>query len=718
MIRNTRMPTPLRLKLLIFLLISLAINAQEKYYTGQPTENLKIEINRESDSLLKFKGYKQIAQAYLETEIDSALKYVNKAIDISKNFQEKSSYAEAIILKSEIQYNKNSPTGAISALKKLIDESAVGKDGRLLASIYKQLGNNYALESVVVGKVKSMVEADIAYEYALIYGKDIFTDYEYIEVALDMVTMKKYLRSYEKALANMLQLVDRINTKDNIENSQKSRIYNLLGSLYIDLKKEDEALEYANLAKNIDSSSNNIVRSDWVLANAYKKQKKYKEAEILLLEIEKLNNGENVKKSLIPKVYNCLGELYLESGSYDDAIVYFIKGLDYQKKNRPEYPILQHQFYNGLAQAYYEKRNLRRAKEYCNSSIQILTENEIPVLHLSWKQGLVDAYGLLSEIAKDTRNFEASLSLFEKAENIKEQIRSTEAEIYSVQNSRMIENLIITHKTKEKDNEILLLTADNNVKDLRAKQQNRIVWIIAICSIILLLSLVFVLRLLKQKKESNILLEEKHKENTLLVKEIHHRVKNNLQIIQSLIGAQINSNPQDKGLQEVLKESQNRVRSMSIIHQNLYQSNNFSQVNAKDYFKDLLAQIGKTYASDANVTIESDVDDVVINMALAVPLGLIVNELVTNAFKYAFTRGKDGDNRITVNFHWNETLKKYKLEIKDNGIGFEKNIDFSTLSSYGMQLVQGLVHQLDGELNMKNEEGAIFDIYLQGPKAA
>lgn len=718
MIRNTRMPTPLRLKLLIFLLISLAINAQEKYYTGQPTENLKIEVNRESDSILKFKGYKQIAQAYIETEIDSALKYVDKAIDISKNFQEKSSYAEAVILKSEIQYNMNSPTGAITSLKKLMNDEAIGKDGRLLASIYKQLGNNYALESVVVGKVESMVDADIAYESALAHGADVFTEDEYIEVAISMVIMKKYLKSYGKALGNMLQLVDRIKTKDNIKNQQKSRIYNLLGSVYSDLKKEDEAVEYAKMSKNIDSSSGNMVMSNWVLANAYKSQGKYKEAEISLKEIEKVTTSENVKKSFIPKAYNCLGEVYLGTRAYDKAIAYFNKGLDYQKKNRPKYPILQYQFYNGLAQAYYEKRNLKRAKEYCNSSIRVLTKNEIPVLHISWKEGLVDAYELLAEIAKDTRNFETSLSLFRKAENIKEQIRETEGEIYNVQNSRTIENLIITHKTKEKDNEILLLTADNNVKDLRAKQQNRIVWVIAISSIILLLSLVFVLRLLKQKKESNILLQEKHRENTLLVKEIHHRVKNNLQIIQSLIGAQINSNPKDKGLQEVLKESQNRVRSMAIIHQNLYQSNNFSQVNARDYFKDLLAQLGKTYAGNANVAIQSDIDDITINMALAVPLGLIVNELVTNAFKYAFTRGKNDNNRIIVNFHWNETIKKYRLEIKDNGIGFEKNIDFSTLSSYGMQLVQGLVHQLDGELNMKNEEGAIFDIYLQEPKAA
>lgn len=707
-----------KFNLVMAFFISSFIHGQEANDPDPFLEKLKIELVNESDPLKKHKGYKQIAETYFKTELDSALSYINLAIGVSENFEDQLNYAEDVLLKSKIEYEKINLSEAIRLLNELLQSGTIKGNNRLLANAYRQLGESYAMEAATYEKIRSMLDADIAFGSALAYGKNVFTDEQYVEVSLDRVTIEKYLSDYNKALDNLLDLVDKFGDNDTLNIRLKSKMYNILGSVYGSLHKDDKTIEYVTVSKAIDTSDENTVICNWILGNAYKKQKKYTEAEKSFKNIEVTIYNKAVKQNYLHKAYTGLGEVYIATRDYNNAITYFNKALSYLKKNESKYPILQHESYNGLAKAYYNTGNVKQAKDNSKLSIKLLTENSIPVLHLSWKEGLVEAYELMEKIASDLGDFETSLSYLNKAESVKEEIRKTEDEIFNLQNSKIIEELTVAYQTKQKDSKIDFLTSQNELKDLKVGQQKKIVWIIAVSSFLFLLALVYVTKLLKQKKEANILLAQKNEENELLVKEIHHRVKNNLQIIQSLIGSQMNAKPDEKELLEVLQDNQNRVRSMAIIHQNLYQSNNFNSINAKKYFKDLLSQLKKTYVSDTIIAIETDIDDVIIKTSLAVPLGLIVNELVTNAFKYAFPKKYDTNNLIFVSFKWNDAIKKYRLEIKDNGIGFKKNMDFNTLSSFGMQLVHGLVDQLNGELTFKNKQGVKFDIYLQEPKTA
>ena len=196
------------------------------------------------------------------------------------------------------------------------------------------------------------------------------------------------------------------------------------------------------------------------------------------------------------------------------------------------------------------------------------------------------------------------------------------------------------------------------------------------------------------------------KEKDILLQEIHHRVKNNMQIISSLLNLQIKYIKDDEAI-DVLKESQNRVKSMAMIHEKLYQSNDFTRINLTEYIESLVNGLFYSYSIDQEeISSIINVDNVRLNIETAVPCGLIINELVSNSLKHGFSNGENGEVYISLKF----IDDKYELIIGDNGIGFPSNIDFKKTDSLGLQLVNNLVGQIDGEIELDNRSGTEFKI--------
>ncbi|MEQ8190891.1 MAG: histidine kinase dimerization/phosphoacceptor domain -containing protein [Candidatus Eremiobacterota bacterium] len=203
--------------------------------------------------------------------------------------------------------------------------------------------------------------------------------------------------------------------------------------------------------------------------------------------------------------------------------------------------------------------------------------------------------------------------------------------------------------------------------------------------------------------ELKTILEEKE----ILLKEIHHRVKNNLQIISSLIYLQISS-IEDDTIADILKDSQNRIKSIGLVHEKLYQSENFARIDFKRYIYDLSSYLFSSYHIDVNIIkLNIKVRDIYLNINKAIPCGLIINELVTNALKYAFPAGRKGE--ISIKFHQTNG-KKLILEIGDNGAGLPEDINIETSTSLGLKLVVNLAKQIDGDLYIERETGTIFKI--------
>jgi two-component sensor histidine kinase/PAS domain-containing protein len=202
------------------------------------------------------------------------------------------------------------------------------------------------------------------------------------------------------------------------------------------------------------------------------------------------------------------------------------------------------------------------------------------------------------------------------------------------------------------------------------------------------------------------------KEKEVLLKEVHHRVKNNLQVISSILNLQ-SSYVKDKKSLDLLLESQNRIKSMAFVHESLYQTKDFSNINFSSYVENICSNLVHSYSNPDNPPVlNMDLESIQLNLDTAIPCGLIINELISNALKYAF-KGKE-EGRLDVEVKTSgETLK---IVIADNGKGLPENIDFRNTESLGLQLVVTLVEQINGKIALETKKGTKFTIEFVPPR--
>jgi two-component sensor histidine kinase len=195
------------------------------------------------------------------------------------------------------------------------------------------------------------------------------------------------------------------------------------------------------------------------------------------------------------------------------------------------------------------------------------------------------------------------------------------------------------------------------------------------------------------------------KEKEILLSEVHHRVKNNLAIISGLLFMQSES-VDDPKIKQLLTESQSRIKSMAIIHDQLYKSENFSEIDIQEYLIELTNKIASSYSSsNKKIDIEIESNSFSMQISIALTIGLIINELVINSYKYAFENRKEG--KIKIKFNQQE---KYYFSVADDGIGLPAAKEIESKNTLGMNLIQILVHQLRGELEFFNDGGAVCKI--------
>lgn len=195
------------------------------------------------------------------------------------------------------------------------------------------------------------------------------------------------------------------------------------------------------------------------------------------------------------------------------------------------------------------------------------------------------------------------------------------------------------------------------------------------------------------------------KEKEILLQEVHHRVKNNLQIISSILNLQTRS-INDPKIHELIKETRYRIMSMSFIHDLLYQTKDFTNIDFSKYLQNITSNIMNTYTLNKNISLNLETEPIFLNLDNAIPCGLIVNELITNAFKYAFPGGKTGEIKVVLKL----VDRKVILSVADNGIGISKELDYKTTESLGFQLINSLVTQIGGELIYINGQGTQFTV--------
>ena len=210
-----------------------------------------------------------------------------------------------------------------------------------------------------------------------------------------------------------------------------------------------------------------------------------------------------------------------------------------------------------------------------------------------------------------------------------------------------------------------------------------------------------------ERNEAERKLKASLKEKELLLKEVHHRVKNNMAIISSLLNLQADSF-KDPAVLTAFKDSQYRIRSMALVHEKLYQSKDLSKINFSEYILDLTRQVSRSNEfRERNVTPKIEADNINMSIDTAIPCGLIISELLTNAFKYAFPRHHKGEILVRMRF-----LKKgyCELIVRDNGVGLPEHIDMQNPSTFGLNLVYLLTQQLEGTLKVQRRNGTTIKI--------
>jgi len=225
-------------------------------------------------------------------------------------------------------------------------------------------------------------------------------------------------------------------------------------------------------------------------------------------------------------------------------------------------------------------------------------------------------------------------------------------------------------------------------------------------------ALVGVARDITERKRAEEHIKTSLREKEVLLKEIHHRVKNNLQVISSLLSLQAEY-LKDEAMVKIFRESQNRVKSMALIHEKIYQSRNLAEVDFGEYLRDLATQLFRSYGIGTHgIFMNIKVDKVVLGVDRAIPCGIIVNELVSNALKYAFPEKAGG--RVDITLHTNGK-GEVVLTVRDNGVGLPPEIDFETSDSLGLMLVRMLSEQLQGEVKLRpGDPGTEFTLTFQG----
>ena len=268
--------------------------------------------------------------------------------------------------------------------------------------------------------------------------------------------------------------------------------------------------------------------------------------------------------------------------------------------------------------------------------------------------------------------------------------------------------------------DILLLTKQNQSEHDQVERSQSTVHVIAMCAIVLVLLLCVVFSRYRLKIRNNIELQRQQQlitakntelehllnENQWLLREVHHRVKNNLQMVISLLNSQ-SAHLHDQAALNAVFESKMRVQAMSLIHQKLYGCKNVSTIFLPDYINDLVGYLKDSFKSASSVFIDLDIATLSLDVSQAVPLGLIINEAVTNSFKYAFPFADTEVLKITL---LHKLPFGVSLSIYDNGRGLPAGVDIDKVKSFGLKLIKGLTGDLGGTLSITRDPGTMLTI--------
>lgn len=501
-------------------------------------------------------------------------------------------------------------------------------------------------------------------------------------------------------------------------NDQRGILYTLeiLSTIYYRNKQFDSSLMYASQALQLAEQyrkTSDMELSRLNKASALIRLNRLPEAGEEIKELSKLDvNGTNV--NLMVRYHVLMGNYFLAQGTDSAATRHYDLALRRAAQN--QFPELYAVVYNNMADSYYERGDFKTAYQYARKYTEIAS-------NLYTGENVI-SLGNLETILKTDRSADEIRYLNnENKLNQLQLLRELELRA-ALEKENILQDSIRTALSRENEYKVRELQAEKKLREVLSedniKQQDRLrsersmslLLLVTITAMLVLGVIIFYLYR-KQRRKNAIILKQSD-DMQVLMKEIHHRVKNNLQVISSLLDLQALSIKHDQAA-EAVKVGRNRVQSMALIHQNLYNEGNIKGIKVKTYIDTLAQGLFHSYnIKPRSVHLTTDIDDLNLDVDTVIPIGLILNELITNSLKYAFRDKEYGEISVMLKKDGANLL----LKVRDNGDGFPPDSSMQPETTFGIKLIKAFAQKLKARLSIYNDNGACVEMHIARYKIA
>lgn len=614
-------------------------------------DSLSEALQKEADKNLKLAIIDELANTAFQTDFETALDYAKQGVLLSEKNQNKKWQPKFYEMTGRIHANLLELDSATTYFNKAVNGYKAINNKKGQATTYFKIA--------WVHKRRGNIEEALKLDLEALKLMETIQDNTgiagaYSRISEDLNNQGRHNEALEYALKTI-----EISKKNKL-NTELVYAYTSAGDTHMYLGSYQEAYNHFNdalfLAYQQNVSTYDLINFRNNKANALKRMGKHQEAKIEY-ETALAKAKEIEYENAIYVITANLGEINLLLGNYNDALKYQLLTVNLQESN---------------------------------GDVSNLTEN----------------YEHVSTIYEKLGNYPKALEYQKKARVMRD---STAA----IESDKVMSNLLTKYETEKKEETIKAQEAK-----ISQQQKTQILYItIAALLTFSLIGMFSSMRNIRKKRKKlqvlNLELETKNKQNELLLKEIHHRVKNNLELVKSLISLQ-SAQLEDSATKNAMIASQNRVQSMGIIHQKLYQGENLGSIEMKDYFINLSEGILDSFNTEDQIKIECAMEQLELDVDTAVPIGLIVNELLTNALKYAFPENQKGNIQISL---FKDKPGTLTLKVVDNGIG--KTLGTAPKGTgFGSQLIKLLTKQLNGEMKEESHNGTSVLFHFKLKSAA
>ncbi|HEY1038808.1 MAG TPA: tetratricopeptide repeat protein [Bacteroidia bacterium] len=510
--------------------------------------------------------------------------------------------------------------------------------------------------------------------------------------------------------------------------------FNNIAYNWFELGNYTEALRYLNLALQIGKKLNDedlLSITNTYIAQVNVKLKQYQRGiNAYKQTLQYFEREGKTRNQAI--VYNNIGNVYVEQDLYDSALFWFNKSYDLNKSVGNEKGMalaLSNKGFVYLEQKKYKQAeddllNAYRKYDSLNSDISlVLLSSNLARLYTETNKTdkAIQHAEKAEKLGADVASYEQLVNVYNSLAGLHERRKEYDKAFHYArlqlqfsdslanENAQRIQNEFSTRfETQSLNDKIILLDNTNKLKDAeieKKKARQNLFIATGVAALIIIILLFYVLRsknkTQKELESKNIIIEKALQERGVLLKEIHHRVKNNLQIISSLLSLQ-GGYGDSISTEELVKQSESRIKSMALIHEKLYQSDNLKEINLSDYLDSFMEQLSNLlFFKEKGISYELNVEKINLDIDRIVPLGLIMNELITNSVKHAFKETKSGK----IEIKGNTNNGNFIISVTDNGKGMPEKFVLEKTNSLGIRLIRGLANQIKAKVEIASVPG-------------